>query len=47
MKLGTTAAAALAAVLVAGCGQKPLKPAATHIRAGEESRAEGSIPPPV
>src|SRR5438046_8005709 len=47
MKLGITAAATLAAVLVAGCGQKPLKPAATHIQAEEQSRTEGSIPPPV
>lgn len=34
------------AVTVSGCGQKPIKPAATHIRA-DELRAEGAIPPPV
>jgi MSHA biogenesis protein MshL len=46
MKLGNTAAVALIAVLVTACGQKPLKPAETHIRA-EEARPDGSIPPPV
>ena len=42
------AAAALAAVaaLLAGCGQQPVKPAETHIRA-DEPRAAGTIPPPV
>jgi MSHA biogenesis protein MshL len=36
----------IVALIVSGCGQKPIKPAATHIRA-DESRAEGAIPPPV
>ena len=47
MNLGTTAAAALAAMLIAGCGQKPIKPAAVHIQGPDAARAEGSIPPPV
>jgi len=46
MKWGKAAAVAAIAVLVAGCGQKPIKPAATHIR-GDEPRVEGAIPPPV
>jgi MSHA biogenesis protein MshL len=33
-------------VILSGCGQKPIKPAATHIRA-DELRPEGAIPPPV
>jgi MSHA biogenesis protein MshL len=33
-------------VILSGCGQKPIKPAATHIRA-DEARPEGAIPPPV
>ncbi|HEX7218566.1 MAG TPA: pilus (MSHA type) biogenesis protein MshL [Burkholderiales bacterium] len=32
--------------LLSGCGQAPIKPAATHIRA-DEPRTEGTIPPPV
>ncbi len=40
------AAAVVVAVLLAACGQKPIKPAATHISA-EDARAEGAIPPPV
>lgn len=46
MKLENTAAVMLIAVLVTACGQKPIKPAATHIRAAD-ARPEGSIPPPV
>jgi MSHA type pilus biogenesis protein MshL len=42
-----TAAAAIVAALVAGCGQIPLKPASTHINAADATRAEGQIPPPV
>ncbi len=38
-------AAAIAAAL-AGCGQAPLKPAATHVRA-DDVRPEGAIPAPV
>ena len=38
-------AAALAAA-IAGCGQIPLKPAATHVRA-DDVRPEGTIPAPV
>jgi len=36
-----------AALLVAACGQAPVKPAATHLRAEDARAAEGSIPPPV
>jgi general secretion pathway protein D len=48
MKTGKALAAAGIALAVAlgGCGQKPIKPAPTHIRA-DEPRAEGVIPPPV
>jgi MSHA biogenesis protein MshL len=45
MRTGKVAALA-ALVMLAGCGQKPLKPAPTHIRA-DEARVEGAIPPPV
>lgn len=38
--------AAIVVMLLAGCGQKPIKPAANHIRA-DEARVEGAIPPPV
>ncbi|HEV7478061.1 MAG TPA: hypothetical protein VGO02_10030, partial [Burkholderiales bacterium] len=34
------------ALLLAGCAQTPVKPAATHLRAPPPS-AEGQIPPPV
>jgi general secretion pathway protein D len=48
--MNTGIALALAGVAVAvtltGCGQKPIKPAANHIRA-DEPRVEGTIPPPV
>jgi general secretion pathway protein D len=40
------AAAILAAALLAGCGQQPVKPADAHIRA-DEPRVPGTIPPPV
>jgi general secretion pathway protein D len=46
MNRGKAAALVAIAVLLAGCGQKPIKPAATHIRA-DEPRVEGAIPPPV
>ena len=46
MTRGNAAALAAAVVLVTACGQKPIKPAATHIR-GDEPRPEGTIPPPV
>jgi MSHA type pilus biogenesis protein MshL len=46
MNPGKVAALAAIAVLLAACGQKPLKPAPTHISA-DEPRAEGLIPPPV
>ncbi|HJS78351.1 MAG TPA: type II and III secretion system protein, partial [Burkholderiales bacterium] len=47
MDLGKALAlASVLAVMVSGCGQTPIKPAATHIRA-DEPRAEGAIPPPV
>jgi general secretion pathway protein D len=46
MRRGKAAVVAALAVLLAGCGQQPVKPAATHIRA-DEPRAEGVIPLPV
>jgi MSHA biogenesis protein MshL len=46
MKTGKAVAIAAIAVALAGCGQKPIKPATTHIRA-DEARVEGAIPPPV
>jgi MSHA biogenesis protein MshL len=46
MNTGKAVAIAAIAVMLAGCGQKPIKPAANHIRA-EEARMEGAIPPPV
>src|SRR5687767_5268568 len=46
MTRGNAAALAAVVVLIAACGQQPIKPAATHIRA-DEPRAEGTIPPPV
>jgi len=46
MRFGTTAAVALLAGLLSACAQAPVKPAETHLRAGEP-RPEGSIPPPV
>jgi len=41
-----TCIAVVGAALGGGCGQVPVAPATTHIRADEQS-AEGSIPPPV
>src|SRR5687767_3165792 len=48
MNMGQALAAAGAAlaVILTGCGQKPIKPAPTHIRA-DEPRVDGTIPPPV
>jgi general secretion pathway protein D len=48
MKMGKALALASVAlaVILTGCGQKPIKPSATHIRA-DEPRPEGAIPPPV
>ena len=43
---GKAAALAALAALSAACGQAPIKPAPTHIRA-DEARVEGTIPPPV
>ena len=47
MNRRNTAASAIIAVLLAGCGQIPLKPAPTHISAADAPSAEGQIPPPV
>src|SRR5687767_3403694 len=46
MGMVRAAAAAALTVLLAACGQTPLKPAATHIRA-DAPRPEGAIPAPV
>ena len=46
MKLEKTAAVALLAALLAGCGHAPPKPAQAHIRS-DEARADAQIPPPV
>ena len=46
MRNALALASVAVALILSGCGQKPIKPAATHIRA-DESRAEGAIPPPV
>ncbi len=45
MNLGMRAAIVLLPALLAGCGQTPINPAATHLRA--EPQPEGAIPPPV
>src|SRR5919108_6048593 len=45
MKTGTSPAVVALAVLVAACGQIPIKPSDAHLRADE--RPEGAIPPPV
>ena len=47
MNRRNTAASAIVAVLLAGCGQIPLKPASTHISAADAPSLEGQIPPPV
>jgi MSHA biogenesis protein MshL len=44
--LGSAIIAAALTVVLAGCGQVPLKPSPTHVRA-EETRPEGAIPAPV
>jgi general secretion pathway protein D len=48
MNMGKALALAGVAMLgmLTGCGQAPIKPAPTHIRA-DEPRVEGTIPPPV
>ena len=48
MRSGTGALvfASLLVAGIAGCGQAPLKPSATHLRS-DEPRASGAIPPPV
>jgi MSHA biogenesis protein MshL len=46
MKLGVPAAAAAIAVGLVACGQQPIKPAETHLRA-EAPPQTGTIPPPV
>jgi len=45
MNKGKTALAALAAAVLAGCGQTPLKPGDSHLR--EQPSVAGTIPPPV
>ena len=45
---GRLAAAALIAIALAGCGQTPLKPSATHVSSIQETpKPEGAIPAPV
>ena len=46
MTQGKTVAVLLLAVLLAACGQAPVKPAATHLRA-DPQKADGAIPPTV
>jgi general secretion pathway protein D len=46
MNKGKAAAVAALAVVLAACGQTPIRPGDQHISA-EEVRAEGAIPPPV
>jgi MSHA biogenesis protein MshL len=46
MNKGKAAAVAALAVMLAACGQTPIKPGDQHISA-EEVRSEGAIPPPV
>jgi general secretion pathway protein D len=46
MKLGTVSVFAVGYVLLAGCGQQPVKQAEQHLRP-PEAQAEGAIPPPV
>jgi len=45
MNLGMRAAIVLLPALIAGCGQAPIKPAATHL--GADPQPEGTIPSPV
>src|SRR5689334_3617259 len=44
--LGSAIIATVLAVALAGCGQTPLKPSPSHVRA-EDVRPEGAIPAPV
>jgi MSHA biogenesis protein MshL len=46
MRNALALASVAVALILSGCGQKPIKPAPTHIRA-EELRPDGAIPPPV
>jgi general secretion pathway protein D len=46
MKLGKAVGFALGTVLLAACGQQPIKPSETHLKAGEP-RPGGEIPPAV
>ena len=46
MKSSAYAAVVIGCVLATACGQLPVRPAQTHIRA-DEPRVEGTIPPPV
>ena len=46
MKLGNGVVAVVLAGLLAGCGQAPIRPAPTHVRA-DQVGADGAIPPPV
>lgn len=46
MNWGNSAAVAVVACALVACGQAPIKPAANHIGAADQSAA-GSIPPPV
>jgi len=46
IKLGYPAAVGLIAVVLAACGQQPIKPAETHLRV-EDTPPAGAIPPPV
>jgi MSHA biogenesis protein MshL len=45
VRLASAGAGALFALLIAACGQAPIKPAATHLRP-DETPIEGAIPPP-
>lgn len=45
VRFASASAVPLVALLVAACGQAPIKPAASHLRPGEP-QAEGAIPPP-
>ena len=46
MNWGSSAAVGFLSCALAACGQAPIKPAATHIKA-EEAGPQGTIPPPV
>jgi general secretion pathway protein D len=47
MNPGTCRLLCATALLLAACGQAPVKPAATHLMRSEEPRADDQIPPPV